>query len=119
MLGGLLIADEVVDIFIPVRFYWVRRAVVEIARRKDEGGKDERRKKPPRGIFGHLRFSEMEPVASARATTSGFAMPRRLGSRVKKLANPQAAGSPSPRLPSAARLNESVLVILSPSVSPW
>jgi len=23
---GLLIADEVVDIFLPVRFYWVRRA---------------------------------------------------------------------------------------------
>ena len=26
VLGGLLIADEVVDIFIPVRFFWVRRA---------------------------------------------------------------------------------------------
>ena len=26
VLGGLLIADEVVDIFIPVRFYWVRRS---------------------------------------------------------------------------------------------
>jgi hypothetical protein len=25
VLGGLLIADRVVDIFIPVRFYWVRR----------------------------------------------------------------------------------------------
>ena len=25
VLGGLLIADEVVDIFIPVRFYWTRR----------------------------------------------------------------------------------------------
>ena len=25
VLGGLLVADEVVDIFIPVRFYWVRR----------------------------------------------------------------------------------------------
>jgi Cu(I)/Ag(I) efflux system membrane protein CusA/SilA len=25
-LGGLLISDEVVDIFLPVRFYWVRRA---------------------------------------------------------------------------------------------
>ena len=25
VLGGLLIADEVVDIFIPVRFYWLRR----------------------------------------------------------------------------------------------
>ncbi len=26
VLGGLLIADEVVDMFIPIRFYWVRRA---------------------------------------------------------------------------------------------
>jgi Cu(I)/Ag(I) efflux system membrane protein CusA/SilA len=25
-MGGLLIADEVVDVFLPVRFYWVRRA---------------------------------------------------------------------------------------------
>jgi copper/silver efflux system protein len=26
VLGGLLIADEVVDVFLPVRFYWIRRA---------------------------------------------------------------------------------------------
>src|SRR5262249_39256083 len=26
VLGGLLISDEVVDLFLPVRFYWVRRA---------------------------------------------------------------------------------------------
>jgi copper/silver efflux system protein len=26
VLGGLLIADEVVDVFLPVRFFWVRRA---------------------------------------------------------------------------------------------
>ena len=26
VLGGLLISDEVVDVFLPVRFYWVRRA---------------------------------------------------------------------------------------------
>jgi copper/silver efflux system protein len=26
VIGGLLISDEVVDIFLPVRFYWVRRA---------------------------------------------------------------------------------------------
>jgi Cu(I)/Ag(I) efflux system membrane protein CusA/SilA len=26
VLGGLLISDEVVDIFLPVRFYWVRRS---------------------------------------------------------------------------------------------
>jgi hypothetical protein len=24
-LGGLLVSDEVVDLFLPVRFYWVRR----------------------------------------------------------------------------------------------
>ena len=24
VLGGLLISDEIVDIFLPVRFYWVR-----------------------------------------------------------------------------------------------
>jgi len=26
VLGGLLISDEVVDLFLPVRFYWVRRS---------------------------------------------------------------------------------------------
>jgi len=26
VLGGLLVSDEVVDLFIPVRFYWIRRA---------------------------------------------------------------------------------------------
>jgi hypothetical protein len=26
VLGGLLISDEVEDLFLPVRFYWVRRA---------------------------------------------------------------------------------------------
>ena len=26
VLGGLLISDEVVDLFLPVRFFWVRRA---------------------------------------------------------------------------------------------
>jgi Cu(I)/Ag(I) efflux system membrane protein CusA/SilA len=25
VLGGLLVSDEVVDLFLPVRFYWVRR----------------------------------------------------------------------------------------------
>jgi len=25
VLGGLLIADEVIDLFLPVLFYWVRR----------------------------------------------------------------------------------------------
>ena len=31
VLGGLLISDEVVDLFLPVRFYWVRRALAEAA----------------------------------------------------------------------------------------
>jgi Cu(I)/Ag(I) efflux system membrane protein CusA/SilA len=26
VLGGLLISDEVVDLFLPVRFFWVRKA---------------------------------------------------------------------------------------------
>ena len=26
VLGGLLISDEVVDLFLPVRFYWIRRS---------------------------------------------------------------------------------------------
>src|SRR5262249_47351130 len=40
VLGGLLIADEVVDIFLPVRFYWVRRArwlKLQEQRRAQEG----------------------------------------------------------------------------------
>jgi hypothetical protein len=38
VLGGLLIADEVVDIFLPVRFYWVRRARwLNLQRRKKAG----------------------------------------------------------------------------------
>jgi Cu(I)/Ag(I) efflux system membrane protein CusA/SilA len=36
VLGGLLIADEVVDIFIPVRFYWIRRRRWLALRREDE-----------------------------------------------------------------------------------
>jgi hypothetical protein len=26
VIGGILVADEVIDLFIPVVFYWVRRA---------------------------------------------------------------------------------------------
>ncbi len=26
VIGGILVADEVIDLFIPVMFYWVRRA---------------------------------------------------------------------------------------------
>jgi hypothetical protein len=39
VLGGLLIADEVVDIFLPVRFYWVRRARwLKIQKERQVGG---------------------------------------------------------------------------------
>src|SRR5439155_2637565 len=37
VLGGLLIADEVVDVFLPVRFYWVRRGRW-LAMKKEENG---------------------------------------------------------------------------------
>ncbi len=37
VLGGLLISDEVVDLFLPVRFYWVRRARW-LALHKPQGG---------------------------------------------------------------------------------
>jgi Cu(I)/Ag(I) efflux system membrane protein CusA/SilA len=40
VLGGLLISDEVVDIFLPVRFYWVRRARW-LALQKTKGAKAE------------------------------------------------------------------------------
>jgi Cu(I)/Ag(I) efflux system membrane protein CusA/SilA len=48
VLGGLLIADEVVDIFLPVRFYWVRRA----------------------------RWLKLHPEAAAEETTKPVAEPR-------------------------------------------
>lgn len=36
VLGGLLISDEVIDLFLPVRFYWVRRARwLKIRRERD------------------------------------------------------------------------------------
>jgi Cu(I)/Ag(I) efflux system membrane protein CusA/SilA len=37
VLGGLLISDEVVDLFLPVRFYWVRRARWLALRRRRAG----------------------------------------------------------------------------------
>ena len=38
VLGGLLISDEVVDLFLPVRFYWVRRARwLALQRQRQEG----------------------------------------------------------------------------------
>jgi Cu(I)/Ag(I) efflux system membrane protein CusA/SilA len=38
VLGGLLISDEVVDLFLPVRFYWVRRARwLKIQQQRQEG----------------------------------------------------------------------------------
>jgi Cu/Ag efflux pump CusA len=43
VLGGLLIADEVVDIFLPVRFYWVRRGrwLKLQAERQEAGAKEQ------------------------------------------------------------------------------
>jgi Cu(I)/Ag(I) efflux system membrane protein CusA/SilA len=38
VLGGLLISDEVVDLFLPVRFYWVRRARWLKLRRRGQVG---------------------------------------------------------------------------------
>jgi Cu(I)/Ag(I) efflux system membrane protein CusA/SilA len=43
VLGGLLISDEVVDIFLPVRFYWVRRARwLQLQKQRPEAGVKER-----------------------------------------------------------------------------
>jgi Cu(I)/Ag(I) efflux system membrane protein CusA/SilA len=36
VLGGILIADEVVDLFLPVMFYWVRRRRILARRRAEE-----------------------------------------------------------------------------------
>ena len=54
VLGGLLISDEVVDIFLPVRFYWVRRArwlklqeEREAARAKDQSASQRQVAMPP------------------------------------------------------------------------
>jgi Cu(I)/Ag(I) efflux system membrane protein CusA/SilA len=41
VLGGLLIADEVIDLFLPVMFYWVRRWRLERLR----GGSGETQEK--------------------------------------------------------------------------
>jgi Cu(I)/Ag(I) efflux system membrane protein CusA/SilA len=43
VLGGLLISDEVVDIFLPVRFYWVRRARWLKLQEEREAAADQRR----------------------------------------------------------------------------
>ena len=37
VLGGLLISDEVVDLFLPVRFYWVRRRWLKLHKHRLEG----------------------------------------------------------------------------------
>jgi Cu(I)/Ag(I) efflux system membrane protein CusA/SilA len=55
VLGGLLISDEVVDIFLPVRFYWVRRA---------------------RWLKLHPEAASAEPATpTARAQTAALASP--------------------------------------------
>lgn len=59
VLGGLLISDEVVDLFLPVRFYWVRRArwlkMQEERRRKGASGEVVTDTKPGDGDLVELR----------------------------------------------------------------
>ena len=47
VLGGLLISDEVVDLFLPVRFYWVRRGPVAQTPARGPAG-------PPGGPGGRI-----------------------------------------------------------------
>jgi Cu(I)/Ag(I) efflux system membrane protein CusA/SilA len=59
VLGGLLISDEVVDLFLPVRFYWVRRArwlkIQEEKRRQGASGEVVTDTKPGDGELVELR----------------------------------------------------------------
>jgi Cu/Ag efflux pump CusA len=68
VLGGLLISDEVVDLFLPVRFFWVRRA--------------RWLKLQAAGSLGHQRAAEIAPAEHAGATSV--------------LVDPTEAGSPHP-----------------------
>ena len=43
VLGGILVADEVIDLFLPVLFYWVRRWRWERMRAGDIGDQAESR----------------------------------------------------------------------------
>lgn len=64
VLGGLLISDEVVDLFLPVRFYWVRRARwLKLQERKqslERGG--ESGQKSTDGELVELRNASAGPV---------------------------------------------------------
>jgi Cu(I)/Ag(I) efflux system membrane protein CusA/SilA len=42
VLGGILIADEVIDLFLPVMFYWVRRRRFAAARARENRHESER-----------------------------------------------------------------------------
>jgi Cu(I)/Ag(I) efflux system membrane protein CusA/SilA len=62
VLGGLLIADEVVDSFLPVRFYWVRRGrwlKLQEAKAATEQGTVEADSQPPKSVPA---VAEAQPV---------------------------------------------------------
>jgi Cu(I)/Ag(I) efflux system membrane protein CusA/SilA len=85
VLGGLLIADEVVDIFIPVRFYWVRRyrwlamhGIDEATAGYDEAVRPQKLHETGRATAGAGRLlgleGDLQPAASgssAPAKTAG------------------------------------------------
>jgi hypothetical protein len=72
VLGGLLIADEVVDIFIPVRFYWVRRyrwlkmhGIDEATAGYDQAVRPQSTHDNSRIAAGRLPGRELEPALKA------------------------------------------------------
>ena len=61
VLGGLLISDEVVDLFLPVRFYWVAGTVAQAASHAARGARTRRRTASATGRH-LLRFIRVEPA---------------------------------------------------------
>ena len=65
VLGGLLIADEVVDIFIPVRFYWVRRyRWLKMHGLPADSGPDTTRPRTGARLAGRLAGPSLRPMAN-------------------------------------------------------
>src|SRR2546421_7549175 len=70
VLGGLLISDEVVDIFLPVRFYWVRRARwIELQRQRQASAQT--------GEGGLVLPTASEPAAQAQPLPAAGGQTRR------------------------------------------
>jgi Cu(I)/Ag(I) efflux system membrane protein CusA/SilA len=68
VLGGLLISDEVVDIFLPVRFYWVRRARwLKLQKEREEAAM----KKKAEQLQGEIGTLDQGDLASPLAHGSG------------------------------------------------